>query len=643
MLKIESKTVWVGFSVLVIGILFLLTANIVIGITWEEISKEVKEGNSYYYDVCYSWAREVDKNLGEEYSRLYEKCKNEFKRLGECEKDCSLPAHSCDDECEQRVYDGGEMCGSEKESCLKRGGKYEWCAQLSANCQTKVDEEAPKCRHGCLATLNMCNQNCRDSFGSFKEKDFKCIDSDSGKDYLVKGVVDLYDSSGNSITKEDKCKDETNLLEQYCEGNEAKEEEYDCNFKNMVCREGKCQENMRFETPVQVKLDINPPYEEIINPDTLFEVVLMAHPKIFSDKKIFDYMDEKFYESENWKIVSETDDLISVVNIVHPDPKRQVEAEFSLSTGQTKKGYCQRLEQVDDGQLWMCFAEFEPQVNRRGERISSDVNVKDDKDGKITTSSNSVAVANYEIHFAQVNGLASEDIMRDWGNIVKQTENFVSISGLEKTVPQQLANPKASYKFIYYFAYIGGSSEKFAFHITHIDETGKDKTEYFLKTTKLYEKVIGDLDIKHHPPNDKIIIVSNYLIRLLRTRISGLEGITDSKAYRFVVLGSDANFKVLSHELGHAYSPHFCDEYSVAAWMKQEYYDGSGKCKNKLPVKCLSDYINFLKGMVNESDLQVSFIKDNEIYCIAGTSIMGMPPFVRNSYPPGGECPIGEC
>jgi len=62
-----------------------------------------------------------------------------------------------------------------------------------------------------------------------------CSDSDSGRNYYIKGVVDYCDSNGCS-SKEDSCSGKK-LIERYCENNKENYEEHNCEFD---CDNGVC-------------------------------------------------------------------------------------------------------------------------------------------------------------------------------------------------------------------------------------------------------------------------------------------------------------------------------------------------------------------------------------------------------------------
>lgn len=62
-----------------------------------------------------------------------------------------------------------------------------------------------------------------------------CTDSDNGKNYNIKGIVDYCDSSGCSSEK-DSCSDKK-LTEWFCENNERHYEEHNCEFD---CDDGVC-------------------------------------------------------------------------------------------------------------------------------------------------------------------------------------------------------------------------------------------------------------------------------------------------------------------------------------------------------------------------------------------------------------------
>src|SRR3989338_5548960 len=63
-----------------------------------------------------------------------------------------------------------------------------------------------------------------------------CADSDSGRNYFEQGSVNYCNSDNNCFTQKDSCSGKK-LSEWYCENNEARYEEHECED---VCEEGVC-------------------------------------------------------------------------------------------------------------------------------------------------------------------------------------------------------------------------------------------------------------------------------------------------------------------------------------------------------------------------------------------------------------------
>ena len=64
--------------------------------------------------------------------------------------------------------------------------------------------------------------------------EISCADSDDGRKYSLKGTLNYCNAQGECSIKEDSCSGKK-LTELYCENNEMKSEEYECDCYEGVC------------------------------------------------------------------------------------------------------------------------------------------------------------------------------------------------------------------------------------------------------------------------------------------------------------------------------------------------------------------------------------------------------------------------
>ena len=83
---------------------------------------------------------------------------------------------------------------------------------------------------------NVVREN--DAYDGVEKYEMSCNDSDNGKKFFVKGVIDYCDTAGKCISEEDFCVGKK-LTEGYCDQDEKKYEEYECDFD---CDDGSCIE-----------------------------------------------------------------------------------------------------------------------------------------------------------------------------------------------------------------------------------------------------------------------------------------------------------------------------------------------------------------------------------------------------------------
>ena len=597
-----------------------------------------------------------------------------FNCLSECNEETDY-SNSCYQTCNEKTYGEGGEAGLDK-------NQHEACVRLTDEC---VENFQP--------------QSCP---GETK----RCSDSDSGKNYFQKGIVDVADFSGNIVTsREDSCEGDI-LLEQYCENNQRKEEVYNCNVEEGKCIDGACTQ-IKFEYPVFLRLQ-NPPYEILMDPakgqyigqvsDSDSKAVLMAHPKIFSERKIIDYNKGRdFYRRDEWNIITEYDPLIAFANVYVSDKNKEVSIEFSLQ-GETKAGACKRWGNNPDTEgylTWLCSAEFDAQTNKRGEKMNVKVTASVD-DKEIETTTNDVVIARFVYPVTRIRGPPNvvttskgekyqEEQTIKWGNIAQQVDYFIKLSGLAKTGSEMLESPKKSYKFVYYHA----GSEPLELSKNDVyEEIGKEKV---IKDS-IGSVVANKLGFQsyYNAEKDKIVLVSDYIVDKNPSAGYGFSyfsiELPKTQIDFIAVRPKTEGNTVLAHEFGHVYGPHFCEEYSYLSWLNNNKNDIIGGCKNPFPSACLLEikdamaqkdkiskferleYIDpFVKiEMVSERGELVRYstsyskLKNTEIYkqakgryikitkiidfdCIKGTTVMGKSPITYERYPEGGECPIGSC
>jgi len=166
------------------------------------------------------------------------------------------------------------------------------------------------------------------------------------------------------------------------------------------------------------------------------------------------------------------------------------------------------------------------------------------------------------------------------------------------------------------------------------------------------------------PQDDKAIIVSNLLVDWYTSSNRLTQGIADIPGEgSWIALRkniAEREFRTLSHELGHVYVPHLCEEYRYDMWLTQNKFREGG-CKNTFPEPCVRDYQALQAWRAAHNGRSSGFIppscegdssssvcysilnSQSNLVCIKGASIMGSADTGGFFYPEMVACPLREC
>ncbi len=422
-----------------------------------------------------------------------------------------------------------------------------------------------------------------------------CIDTDPTNDMSVKGKV-IY---RNTIL-DDSClggvSGSARVVKNYCDRTGVPDFwNIRCPFGE-TCYDGRCtisvsspDSDHTLEILSDVKVPLSPLEISIGGKSEIFGIDFIdssryeyrghfvynsADPIIYS-KPIVEYTNEKFYNMDEWRIITEYDDRMCMVNVRDSDSSHKLTAYFEL-TGSTADGVEERLEKYTnckpkgDG-LWDCYAKFPPAKDLRTLKYTCTVTVKDDKGISITATSEPAVVARYVYPVVRVNE-------EEFNLLGFEFNEYKKISELLEISNDQISNPKLSSKAVYYDV--------------NIPVEAKELTTNFLLFKSFdfsyYKKIIKGLGIgfdPNWPKGDRLIVISDFLVNNSGTFASEKEGFTWVN-YPAVYIRSSVNPNslLLIHELGHAYPISLCDEYNKIYYtLENILLLPSGGCPNKLP------------------------------------------------------------
>ncbi len=471
-------------------------------------------------------------------------------------------------------------------------------------------------KYDCLSE----NKGCR--YGACVDV---CIDTD-GKDKYVKGKA----SYGNN-SFDDFCIDETHVKEYYCDGIEDKllDESIQCE-SGETCFDGKCallatnpdtaDKSHMLEILPNVRVAYTPMwlFGGILDPGHQFPghfVYNSVDPVIYYSH-IKEYTDKELYDPEEWRIITEYDDRLCVVNVRDSDASHNITANFQIS-GQTADGTQESAQKevlcvksrgdsydefkrllAKDKTLansdWLCYANFLSAKNMRTLKYTCSVDVKDDKGASVKAESKPTIVARYIYPAVRVN---QEDVT----TFIKESYNtYKRMSELKDTVDESIETPMLSSKVVYYDYNVPAKEGDFKSLFGSLD-------------FGYYKNLVSGLGIKFDPNKlDRLIVVSDMLVNSYRGEdVSGFTFFNHPVVYLKTHLISS-----LSHELGHAKPVMLCDEYDASLWRAENIeLLPLGGCPNKLPDLELKGQIDRrLSDQGWENSFEFDWMKQTLLY-----------------------------
>ncbi len=410
-----------------------------------------------------------------------------------------------------------------------------------------------------------------------------CKDSDPGNSRYVKGVVTYGDTFF-----EDFCNSEDAVVKYYCGFGigTPTSDLYLCNYSSgEKCDDGRCV--ISSSSPdSDHKLNILP---NVKVPSSAISLVFgddfghayqnhfvynSVDPIVYY-KPIKEYIDEEYYPPGDWRIITEYDDRMCLVNVEDSDPTHKLTANFKLE-GITADGKTEEIEKdgrcVSTGQgKWNCYAKFPSPKDLRTLKYTCSVTVNDNVGNSIKATSKPTIVANYVFPAIRV------ELNEFPPSLTRNYDTFRKISELEDTPEESIQFPILSGKIIYYDVNVPVSIEK----INH------NYLLFNIFNLNFYRKIVDGLGINFDPnKRDNLIIVSDKVLDEASLWIgdnSKLQGFAPLNYVAYI--RSDIDDNTLAHELGHSEGIHLCDEYSRLFYTLQNIVLlPSGGCPNKFPA-----------------------------------------------------------